>query len=45
MDYCTSRVPTSSIMASHVPGFRDYVFHSHAGKLATHTDLSVMIVR
>lgn len=33
------------VMASHVPGFRDYVFHSRAGKLASHTDLSVMIVR
>ncbi|WP_088916771.1 universal stress protein [Granulosicoccus antarcticus] len=33
------------VMASHVPGFRDYLFRSHASNLATHTDLSVMIVR
>lgn len=33
------------VMASHEPGFRDYVFRSHSGNLATHTDLSVMIVR
>lgn len=33
------------IMASHEPGFRDFLFKSHSGRLATHTDLSVMIVR
>ena len=33
------------VMASHEPGFRDYLFRSHSGKLATHTDLSVMIVQ
>ncbi|MCP4286110.1 MAG: universal stress protein [Gammaproteobacteria bacterium] len=33
------------VMASHVPGFREYVFSSNAGYLASHTDLSVMIVR
>jgi nucleotide-binding universal stress UspA family protein len=33
------------VMASHNPGFHDYLFRSHSGKLATHTDLSVMIVR
>ena len=33
------------VMASHVPGFRDYLFRSHSGDLATHTDLSVMIIR
>ena len=33
------------VMASHVPGFRDYIFHSHAGFLASHTDLSVFVVR
>ncbi|MEZ5477264.1 MAG: universal stress protein [Thiolinea sp.] len=33
------------VMASHVPGFRDYVFGSNAGYLATHSNLSVMIVR
>ena len=33
------------VMASHVPGFRDYIFRSHTGYLASHTDLSVFIVR
>ena len=33
------------IMASHVPGFREYVFASNAGFLASHTDLSVFVVR
>lgn len=33
------------VMASHEPGFRDFLFRSHSGNLATHTDLSVMIVR
>ena len=33
------------IMASHIPGIRDYVFHSNAGFLASHTDLSVFVVR
>lgn len=33
------------MMASHVPGFRDYLFRSHAGYLASHTDISVFIVR
>jgi len=33
------------VMASHVPGFREYVFSSNAGYLASHSDLSVMIVR
>ncbi|MEJ2603339.1 MAG: universal stress protein [Gammaproteobacteria bacterium] len=33
------------VMASHVPGFREYVFHSNAGFLASHTDLSVFVVR
>lgn len=33
------------VMASHEPGFRDFLFRSHSGSLATHTDLSVMIVR
>lgn len=33
------------VMASHVPGFRDYVFASHAGHLASHTKLSVFVVR
>ena len=33
------------VMASHVPGFRDYIFHSNAGFLASHTDISVFVVR
>ncbi len=33
------------VMASHLPGLRDYVFHSNAGFLASHTDLSVFVVR
>lgn len=33
------------VMASHVPGFRDYVFASNAGFLASHTDVSVFVVR
>jgi nucleotide-binding universal stress UspA family protein len=33
------------VMASHLPGFMDHLFHSHAGHLATHTDISVFIVR
>ncbi len=33
------------VMASHVPGFMDHLFHSRAGHLATHTDISVFIVR
>ena len=33
------------VMGSHVPGFRDYVFASNAGFLASHTDVSVFVVR
>jgi nucleotide-binding universal stress UspA family protein len=33
------------VMASHVPGMADYVFHSRAGWLASHSDLSVLVVR
>lgn len=33
------------IMASHVPGFIDYIFASRAGYLASHSDLSVFVVR
>jgi len=33
------------VMASHIPGLKDYVFHSNAGYLASHSDLSVMVVR
>ena len=33
------------VMASHVPGFRDYVFASNSGYLGSHTDLSIFVVR
>jgi len=34
-----------AVMATHVPTFSDYVFRSHGNYLATHTDLSVLLVR
>ena len=33
------------VMASHVPGFADYIFASRAGYLASHSHLSVFVVR
>ena len=33
------------VMASHVPGFIDYIFSSRAGYLAAHADISVFVVR
>lgn len=33
------------IMASHVPGMKEHVFASRAGYLASHSDVSVMVVR
>ena len=33
------------VVASHIPGYREYIFHSNAGFLASHTDLSVLVVR
>ncbi len=33
------------VMASHKPGWREYVFSSHAGWLAQHSHLSVFVVR
>ncbi len=33
------------IMASHVPGFREYIFSSNAGYLANHAKISVFVVR
>ncbi len=33
------------VMASHVPHFREYVFASNAGYLASHTEVSVLVVR
>lgn len=33
------------VMASHVPGLHDFLFKSHTKYFASHTDLSVLIVR
>lgn len=33
------------VMASHVPGFREYLLSSNAGHLASHASVSVFIVR
>lgn len=33
------------VMASHVPGVLEHVWSSHAGWLAAHADISVMVVR
>lgn len=33
------------VMASHLPGIVDHIFTSHAGYLASHCKLSVLIVR
>ncbi len=33
------------VMASHVPGFADHIFHAHGGYVASHSDLSVFVVR
>jgi len=33
------------LMASHVPGLSEYIFSSHAGYLASHSKMSVFIVR
>ena len=33
------------IMASHVPGFAEYIFASNAGYLAAHSKISVFVVR
>lgn len=33
------------VMGSHVPGFAEHLFSSRAGYLASHTDISVFIVR
>ncbi len=33
------------VMASHIPGLAEYVFSSNAGHLASHADISVMVVR
>jgi len=33
------------VMASHIPGFKDYIFGSNSGYLASHMDISVLVVR
>ena len=33
------------VMASHVPGFADYIIASNAGHLASHVNVSVMVIR
>lgn len=33
------------VMASHVPGLQDYLWPSNGGKIASHADISVFIVR
>ncbi|MCC9624726.1 universal stress protein [Thalassospira sp. MA62] len=33
------------VMASHIPGVADYIFASHGGYVASHSDLSVFLVR
>jgi nucleotide-binding universal stress UspA family protein len=33
------------VMASHVPGFMEHVWSSHGGRIASHTDASVFVVR
>jgi len=33
------------VMASHAPGFAEHVFQAHGGYVASHSDLSVFVVR
>lgn len=33
------------VMASHVPGFKDHIFSSNAGYVASHAPMSVYVVR
>ncbi|MFG6532146.1 MULTISPECIES: universal stress protein [unclassified Sulfitobacter] len=33
------------VMASHTPGFAEHIFSSNAGYLASHADISVLVVR
>ena len=33
------------VMQSHIPGFIEHVFSSNAGYLASHSDMSVLVVR
>ena len=33
------------VVGSHIPGFREHIFASHAGTLASHAEVSVFVVR
>ncbi|WP_282609089.1 universal stress protein [Pelagibius sp. Alg239-R121] len=33
------------VMASHVPGWKEHIFHSNAGYVASHATVSVFVVR
>jgi nucleotide-binding universal stress UspA family protein len=33
------------VMASHVPGFPEHIFASNAGAVASHADVSVLVIR
>ncbi len=33
------------VMASHVPGLKDHIFHSNAGHVSAHAPVSVFVVR
>ncbi|MFW8592927.1 universal stress protein [Cribrihabitans neustonicus] len=33
------------VMASHIPGISDYLFHAHGGRIAAQADISVLVVR
>jgi nucleotide-binding universal stress UspA family protein len=33
------------VMATHIPGLAEYIWPSHGGKLASHTEASVFLVR
>ena len=33
------------VMASHIPGFAEYLFSSNAGYIATHAKVSVLVIR
>ncbi len=33
------------VMASHVPGLLEHIFSTHGGKVASHADMSVFLVR
>ncbi|MFW8636582.1 universal stress protein [Cribrihabitans pelagius] len=33
------------VMASHIPGISDYLFHAHGGRIAAQAEISVLVVR